>query len=82
MGHADRASFAGTNMSNWADDHVEGDLYSTPVYAQAMAQASNAEDFEGVGNEECGDEEWFEDDLASLIQNRPSRHARHSPAGR
>ena len=76
MGHADRASFAGTNMRSWADDHVEGDLYSTPVYAQAMAQASNAEDFEDID-----EEDWFEDDLISLIQNRPSRHARRPVAG-
>jgi hypothetical protein len=69
MEHANRAGFAGYS---WAEDHAEGDFASLAI-KRALNQASDAEDGE---DSETLDEEWFEDDLSSLIRNRPSRQAR------
>ncbi|HEX4327211.1 MAG TPA: hypothetical protein VH105_10350 [Burkholderiales bacterium] len=66
MEHANRAGFAGYS---WAEDHAEGDFASLAI-KHALNQVSDAEDGETL------DEEWFEDDLSSLIRNRPSRQVR------
>jgi len=55
---------------NWAEDHVEdGSRF------ERLQQA-----LDGPEDPETSDDDWFEDDLISLIQNRPSRHARRNPA--
>ncbi|MDB5807043.1 MAG: hypothetical protein JWN73_4365 [Betaproteobacteria bacterium] len=64
MEHANRAGFAGYS---WAEDHAEGDFAAAWGISHALNQAGDAEDGETV------DDEWFEDDLISLIRNRPSR---------
>jgi len=68
MEHADRAGFAGYSTSNWAEDHAEGRFQASRAFSRAMEEVTFAEDLEAA------DEELFEDDLLSLIQNRPSRH--------
>lgn len=67
MGQLDRAGFAG-HMTDWAEDHAEGDFRAYGAVSRALSQANNADDLEAA------DEELFEDDLLSLIIHRPSRH--------
>jgi len=69
MDTADRAGFAGYS-ENWAEDHVEGDFTLPRAMSLALEQDGLDDTLEGT------DDEWFEDDLLSLIQNRPSRHSR------
>jgi hypothetical protein len=69
MGQLDRAGLTG-HMTDWADDHAEADFRASGAMARALDQASNAEDLEAA------DAELFEDDLLSLIQQRPSRHCK------
>ncbi|HEY4371372.1 MAG TPA: hypothetical protein VGN52_05590 [Burkholderiales bacterium] len=66
MGLVEPAGFPGY-AGNWADGHVESGLNFDRLQ-QAFGEAEDPE---------TTDDEWFEDDLLSLIQNRPSRHARH-----
>jgi hypothetical protein len=66
MGQLDRAGFAGTR-GDWAEDHAETGFYAFGNIGQALDSATNAEDLEAA------DEELFEDDLLSLIAQRPSR---------
>jgi hypothetical protein len=73
MGHADRASFAGYS-ENWAEDHAEGDFDIAADMRRAHEQAA------AEGDLEDADDGWFEDDLQSLIRNRPSRQARRPAA--
>jgi len=72
MEHADRAGFAGYSVSNWAEDHAEGRFHVARAFTRALDDVTCAEDLEAA------DEELFEDDLLSLIQNRPSRHAQRN----
>ena len=65
MGLAEPASFPGY-CANWADDHVEEGLN--------LDRLQHA--FGEPEDHETTDDDWFEDDLLSLIQNRPSRHLR------
>lgn len=69
MGIVAPAGFPGYS-GNWAEDHVEDDRRLGRL-AQAL---------EGPEDPETTDDEWFEDDLLSLIQNRPSRHLRRTQA--
>ena len=71
MGPTDRTSFA-DYAGNWAEDHVEDGIRLPHAMHQALEQAGAEEDCE------VPDEEWFEDDLLSLIQSRPSRQARRA----
>jgi len=74
MGHADRAGFSGYSTNDWAEEHVE-DSAPDRAMTRVLEQASNALDLEAADDEL--DAELYEDDLLSLIQHRPSRHARH-----
>jgi hypothetical protein len=69
MESVDRAGFAGYS-ENWAEDHVEADFTWPRAVSRALEQDSLEDSLETT------DDEWFEDDLLSLIQNRPSRHPR------
>lgn len=66
MGQLDRASFPG-HIGDWAEDHAEADFRAFGNIGQALESANNADDLEAA------DEELFEDDLLSLIAQRPSR---------
>jgi len=71
MEHANRAGFAGYS-ENWAEDHVESGFALPGAMTRALEMV-------GTDDEpETTDDDWFEDDLLSLIQNRPSRHSRGS----
>lgn len=70
MESVDRAGFAGYSHQNWAEDHAEGDFGHAGAVHRALDSASNVEDIEAA------DDDWFEDDLISLVLHRPSRQAR------
>lgn len=74
MGPADRftSQAASQNVNNWAEDHAEGAFLAARAVSRALDLADCADVLEAP------DEDWFEDDLLSLIQNRPSRHLRPS----
>jgi len=71
MGHADRAGLPGYG-SHWAEDHAEGAFLASRAFTEVSEQADCLEDLDAA------DEELYEDDLLSLIQNRPSRRLRHN----
>jgi hypothetical protein len=71
MGHTERTSHPGYG-SHWAEDHAEGAFLASRAFTEVSEQAEYLEDLEAA------DEELYEDDLLSLIQNRPSRRLRHN----
>jgi hypothetical protein len=71
MGHTDRAGLPGYG-SHWAEDHAEGAFLASRAFTEVSDEAEYREDLEAA------DEELYEDDLLSLIQNRPSRRRKLS----